>query len=43
MRYTSSITAGSLKVAESRVIAGLLLRGLEQKDFQQAVSRENVL
>jgi len=43
MRYTSSITAGSLKVGESRVIAGLLLRGLEQKDFQQAVSRENVL
>ena len=43
MRYTSSITTGSLKLAESRVIAGLLLRGLEQKDFQQAVSRDNVL
>jgi len=43
MRYTSSITAGSLKVPESRVIAGLMLRGLKGKDFQQAISRENVL
>ena len=43
MRYTSSITAGSLKVPESRVIAGLMLRGLSGKPFQQAISRENVL
>jgi hypothetical protein len=43
MRYTSSITAGSLKVAESRVIASLLLRGLRESDFQQAISRDNVL
>jgi len=43
MRYTSSITAGSLKVSESRVIAGLMLRGLKGKPFQQAISRENVL
>jgi hypothetical protein len=43
MRYTSSITAGSLKVPESRVIAGLMLRGLKGKPFQQAISRENVL
>ena len=43
MRYTSSITAGSLKVAESRVIASLLLRGFREKEFQQAISRENVL
>jgi hypothetical protein len=42
-RYTSSITAGSLKVPESRVIAGLMLRGLKGKPFQQAISRENVL
>jgi len=43
MRYTSSITAGSLKIAESRVIAALMLRGLKEKEFQQAISRENVL
>lgn len=43
MRYTSSITAGSLKVPESRVIAGLMLRGLRGKPFQQAISRDNVL
>ena len=43
MRYTSSITAGSLKVPESRVIAGLMLRGLKGKPFQQAIGRENVL
>ena len=42
-RYTSSITAGSLKVPESRVIAGLMLRGLKGKPFQQAIGRENVL
>jgi len=43
MRYTSSITAGSLKVAESRVIAGLMLRGLKGKEFRQTISQENVL
>lgn len=43
MRYTSSITAGSLKVAESRVIAGLMLRRLSEKEFQQEIGRENVL
>jgi Putative inner membrane protein (DUF1819) len=43
MRYTSSITAGSLKVPESRVIAGLMLRGLKTKEFQQAIRDENVL
>jgi hypothetical protein len=42
-RYTSSITAGALKVPESRVIAGLMLRGLTGKPFQQAISGENVL
>lgn len=43
MRYTSSITAGSLKVPESRVIAGLLLRGMKGRPFQQAISGDNVL
>ena len=43
MRYTSSITAGSLKVPESRVIAGLMLRGLKTKEFQRAIRDENVL
>ncbi len=43
MRYTFSITAGSLKVPESRVIAGLMLQGSSGRAFQQAISRENVL
>lgn len=43
MRYTSDITSGSLKVAESRIIADLLLRGIEGADWQQAIVTDNVL
>ena len=32
LRYRADITVGSLKVAESRVIADLLLKGRSMKD-----------
>jgi hypothetical protein len=43
MRYRADITAGSLKVPESRVIADLLLRGVDGKDWDKAVLDQNVL
>jgi hypothetical protein len=43
MRYRADITAGSLKVAESRVTADLLLRGVNGRDWVAAILDENVL
>ncbi len=43
MRYRADITAGSLKVAESRIIADLLLRGVNGKGWDSAILDENVL
>ena len=43
MRYKADITAGSLKVRESRVIAGLLLEGFNDQDWKSALEVENVL
>jgi len=43
MRYSADITSGSLKVPESRVIAGLLLRGVIRKDWDRALYADNVL
>jgi hypothetical protein len=43
MRYRADITAGSLKVAESRIIADLLLRGLDATEWQQAIIEQNLL
>lgn len=43
MRYRADITAGSLKVPESRVIADLLLRGVDGKTWDEAVLGQNVL
>ena len=43
MPYGGEITAGSLKVAESRVVADLLLRGVDPKAWHAAVVDENVL
>jgi hypothetical protein len=42
-RYRADITAGALKLRESRVIAGLLLKGVIEQEWQQAVVKENVL
>ncbi len=43
MRYKADITAGSLKVTESRVIAGLLLRDVSGKQWRKALYEDNVL
>jgi hypothetical protein len=42
-RYKGDITAGSLKVPESRVIAGLLLRGVGANAWKDAIVKQNVL
>jgi hypothetical protein len=43
MRYSAEITSGSLKVAESRILADLLLREVSREAWQHAVLEENVL
>ena len=43
MRYRADITAGALKVPESRIIADLLLRGLNETGWQEAIHGQNVL
>jgi Putative inner membrane protein (DUF1819) len=43
MNYSADITAGSLKIPESRIIADLLLQGVTGKAFQEAVILNNVL
>ena len=42
-RYSADITAGSLKVPESRIIADLLLRGVDENSWREALYDENVL
>src|SRR5262249_40163213 len=43
MRYRADITAGSLKVPESRIIAGFLLRGADQGTWKAGLFDQNVL
>ncbi|MFH1951866.1 MAG: DUF1819 family protein [Pseudomonadota bacterium] len=43
MRYKADITAGSLKVPESRIIADLLLRAIGQGEWDEAILAKNVL
>jgi len=43
MRYRADITAGSLKVAESRVIADLLLQQVDNAAWKSALGQENLL
>ena len=43
MYYKADITAGSLKVAESRIVAGLLLRKVNADEWEKAVIEDNVL
>ena len=43
MKYRADITAGSLKVPESRIIAGLLLSGTDKGGWEEAVVDKNVL
>lgn len=42
-RYRATITSGSLKVSESRLIAELLLRGVDAQEWQVAIRDENIL
>ena len=43
MRYKADITAGSLKVSESRIIADLLLHGIGKEEWKEAILDRNVL
>lgn len=43
MRYRADITAGALKVTESRVVADLLLRGVDQAGWRKALYDQNIL
>ena len=42
-RYQANLTGGSLKVAESRVVAGLLLQGGDPKGWRKAIQTDNLL
>jgi len=43
MRYKADITAGSLKVPESRIVADLLLRGIDKQGWYEAIVDQNLL
>jgi hypothetical protein len=43
VRYKADITAGALKLPESRIIAGLLMQGLGPKNWDEAIVQNNVL
>ena len=43
MHYKADITAGSLKVAEGRIVAGLLLRKVNADGWEKAIIEDNVL
>lgn len=43
VRYSADITAGALKVPESRIIADLLLRGIDKEGWKNAIIKQNVL
>ena len=43
MRYSANLTAGSLKLPESRIIADLLLRGIDEGQWKDAIIKQNVL
>ena len=43
LKYRADLTAGSLKVAESRVIADLLLKQVDDEAWKVALGRDNLL
>jgi hypothetical protein len=43
MRYKADLTAGALKVPESRIVAGFLLRDLDAEGWKEAITKQNVL
>jgi hypothetical protein len=42
-RYKANFTRGGLMVPESRIVAGLLLKGVDAEGWRQAIQVENVL
>ena len=42
-RYKADIAGGSLKLPESRIIAGLLIDGVSESEWKDAIEVENVL
>lgn len=42
-RYSADITAGALKLPESRIIADLLLRQLDAEGWKNAIVTKNLL
>lgn len=42
-RYKADLTAGALKLPESRIVADLLLRNLSDAEWRQAILSDNVL
>ncbi len=43
MIYTATITSASLRLRESRIVADLLLQGVNNVDWKQAIVEQNVL
>jgi hypothetical protein len=43
MIYTATITSASLRLRESRIVADLLLQGVSDEEWKQAIIEENVL
>jgi hypothetical protein len=43
IRYRADISAGALKVPETRVIADLLLRAVDEQGWKRAITSENIL
>jgi hypothetical protein len=43
MRYKADITAGALKLPESRLVADLLLRKVDAETWKDAIVTKNVL
>ena len=43
MKYSADITAGSLKLRESRIVAGLLLGDIRGSEWRRAIVDQNVL
>lgn len=42
-RYSANLTAGSLKVTESRIVADLLLREISEEEWEKALYSQNIL
>lgn len=42
-KYSADLAAVSLKLNEARVVAGLMLNGVDRKQWQQFIQRDNVL